>query len=238
MMLPAAARVSGRTARADVRAAIGIVSYRSPRAFYLSPERRLRPAIIMTAVIYCLSLISAPRLIASRLVIRHARPEGARHEASKTRLFACAALAPRRGRLRQLSQLSTEVIASFSILGDLVTQVGGDHVAVRTLVGPNGDAHVYEPTPPTLATRCRGLVVVNGLGFEGWLDRLVERAAIRPGRRRLQRVTPINPMRSGSRRAGRERAPRTRGERQHEEAARQTWHSIRMLAIRRNVQSM
>ena len=40
-----------------------------------------------------------------------------------------------------------KVVASFSILGDLVSEVGGSHVAVRTIVGPNGDAHVYEPTP-------------------------------------------------------------------------------------------
>ena len=68
-----------------------------------------------------------------------------------------------------------KVVASFSILGDLVAHVGGDHVAVRTLVGPNGDAHVYEPTPADARdTAAAGLVVVNGLGFEGWLDRLVE----------------------------------------------------------------
>jgi zinc/manganese transport system substrate-binding protein len=67
-----------------------------------------------------------------------------------------------------------KVVVSFSILGDLVTQVGGDHVVVRTLVGPNGDAHVYEPTPADARdTAAAGLVVVNGLGFEGWLDRLV-----------------------------------------------------------------
>ncbi|MYZ48269.1 metal ABC transporter substrate-binding protein [Rhizobiales bacterium L72] len=68
-----------------------------------------------------------------------------------------------------------KVVASFSILGDFVREIGGDRVDVVTLVGPNGDAHVYEPSPADArAVAGAGLVVVNGLGFEGWLDRLVE----------------------------------------------------------------
>jgi zinc/manganese transport system substrate-binding protein len=68
-----------------------------------------------------------------------------------------------------------KVVASFSILGDVVAEVGGDNVEVVTLVGPNGDAHVYEPTPADARnTADAALVVVNGLGFEGWLGRLVE----------------------------------------------------------------
>ena len=67
------------------------------------------------------------------------------------------------------------VIASFSILGDMVGRVGGDRVAVATLVGPDGDAHVYEPTPDNVkAVAGARLLVVNGLGFEGWMDRLAE----------------------------------------------------------------
>ncbi|WP_370676407.1 metal ABC transporter substrate-binding protein [Pleomorphomonas sp. PLEO] len=67
------------------------------------------------------------------------------------------------------------VIASFSILGDMVGRVGGDRVAVTTLVGPDGDAHVYEPTPDNVkAVAAAKLLVVNGLGFEGWMDRLAE----------------------------------------------------------------
>lgn len=66
------------------------------------------------------------------------------------------------------------VIASFSILGDLVQQVGGEHVTVSTLVSPNGDAHVYQPTPQdTIRLTKSQLFVVNGLGFEGWMERLV-----------------------------------------------------------------
>ena len=67
------------------------------------------------------------------------------------------------------------VVASFSILGDMVSRVGGDRVAVTTLVGPDGDAHVYEPTPDDVkAVAGAKLLVVNGLGFEGWMDRLAE----------------------------------------------------------------
>ncbi|TCK23126.1 zinc/manganese transport system substrate-binding protein [Ancylobacter aquaticus] len=67
------------------------------------------------------------------------------------------------------------VVASFSILGDFVTQVGGDRVEVTTLVGPNGDAHVFQPAPGD-AKKVAGaqIVFVNGLGFEGWIDRLVK----------------------------------------------------------------
>ena len=70
-----------------------------------------------------------------------------------------------------------KVVASFSILGDIVKNVGGDRIEVTTLVGPNGDAHVYQPTPKDARSVSEAdLVVVNGLGFEGWLDRLVEAA--------------------------------------------------------------
>jgi zinc/manganese transport system substrate-binding protein len=68
-----------------------------------------------------------------------------------------------------------KVVTTFSILGDLVKNVGGDRVAVSALVGPNGDAHVYQPTPSDAKTVADAkLVFVNGLGFEGWLNRLVK----------------------------------------------------------------
>lgn len=67
------------------------------------------------------------------------------------------------------------VVASFSILGDLVKEVGGDRVAVTTLVGPNGDAHVFQPAPADAKkVAAAQIVFVNGLGFEGWIDRLVK----------------------------------------------------------------
>jgi zinc/manganese transport system substrate-binding protein len=73
------------------------------------------------------------------------------------------------------AQQRLNVVASFSILGDFVRNVGGDHVSVSTLVGPNGDVHVYTPAPADAKkiTDAR-LVIVNGLGLEGWLPRLVQ----------------------------------------------------------------
>lgn len=66
------------------------------------------------------------------------------------------------------------VVASFSVLGDMVREIGGSDVTVTTLVPPGGDAHVYQPRPAD-AKRIAGarLVMVNGLGMEGWLDRLI-----------------------------------------------------------------
>jgi zinc/manganese transport system substrate-binding protein len=67
------------------------------------------------------------------------------------------------------------VVTSFSVLGDMVQQVGGDHVHVDTLVGPDGDPHSFEPSPKDSVLLSKAdVVVVNGLGLEGWLDRLVK----------------------------------------------------------------
>jgi zinc/manganese transport system substrate-binding protein len=66
------------------------------------------------------------------------------------------------------------VVATFSILGDLVRNVGGDRVEVATLVGPNGDVHVYSPTPADVKKLSGAKAVfVNGLGLEGWMERLI-----------------------------------------------------------------
>jgi zinc/manganese transport system substrate-binding protein len=66
------------------------------------------------------------------------------------------------------------VVASFSVLADLVRQVGGDRVRVDALVGPNGDAHAFSPAPADARRVAQAdLVVVNGLGLEGWMDRLI-----------------------------------------------------------------
>jgi len=66
-----------------------------------------------------------------------------------------------------------EVTASFSILGDFVRQVGGDKVRVRTLVGPDEDAHAFQPRPSDARDiGASALVVVNGLGFDDWMTRL------------------------------------------------------------------
>jgi len=90
-----------------------------------------------------------------------------------------------------------KVVASFSILGDLVRNVGGARVDVTTLVGPDGDAHVYSPTPADAKKVADAkLIIVNGLGFEGWLPRLVQSSGSK-----AQIVTAtdgIAPLRLGS----------------------------------------
>lgn len=67
------------------------------------------------------------------------------------------------------------VVASFSIIGDFVREVAGDNVELKTLVVPDGDVHEYEPTPADAKTLARAdIVFVNGLGLEGWMDRLIQ----------------------------------------------------------------
>ena len=74
-----------------------------------------------------------------------------------------------------LADQPLKVVASFSILGDIVANVGGDKIALTTLVGPNGDAHVFQPSPADAkAVAGADVVIVNGLGFEGWIERLTE----------------------------------------------------------------
>lgn len=71
-----------------------------------------------------------------------------------------------------------KVVASFSIIGDFARNVGGDRINLTTLVGPDGDAHVYEPKPADAVAMARAdVVLVNGLHFEGFLQRLVEASA-------------------------------------------------------------
>jgi zinc/manganese transport system substrate-binding protein len=67
------------------------------------------------------------------------------------------------------------VVASFSILGDFVRNVGGERVSVTTLVGPDGDVHVYTPAPADAQKIAAAkLLIINGFGLEGWLPRLLQ----------------------------------------------------------------
>ncbi|MBL6455563.1 zinc ABC transporter substrate-binding protein [Belnapia sp. T6] len=76
------------------------------------------------------------------------------------------------GRLR--AEAKPIVVASFSILGDMVQQLAGDAVTLRVLAGPEADAHHFQPRPSEAAAIAGArLVVRNGLGFEPWLDRLL-----------------------------------------------------------------
>ena len=68
-----------------------------------------------------------------------------------------------------------EAVASFTILADMVHQVGGERVHVTSLIGPNGDPHAYEPTPnDAKALKAADVVFINGLHLEGWMDRLIQ----------------------------------------------------------------
>lgn len=91
------------------------------------------------------------------------------------------------------AQEKLPVVASFSVLADFVKQVGGDRVSVTTLVGPDGDAHVYSPTPgDAKAMAAAKLVVVNGLHFEGWLPRLVKSSGTKaPLAEATKGITPL-----------------------------------------------
>lgn len=85
------------------------------------------------------------------------------------------------------------VVASFSILGDFAQRVGGDRVRVHTLVGAGGDAHVFQPTPADGKMLAQAsVVIINGLGFEGWIERLIKSSGYR-GQVLLasQGVTPL-----------------------------------------------
>jgi zinc/manganese transport system substrate-binding protein len=88
------------------------------------------------------------------------------------------------------------VVASFSILGDFVKNVGGDRISVTTLVGPDGDAHVYTPAPADASKIAdANLLVINGLGLEGWLPRLLQSSG---GRAPIITATKgIAPLKSG-----------------------------------------
>ncbi|PAY08801.1 MULTISPECIES: metal ABC transporter substrate-binding protein [Bradyrhizobium] len=91
------------------------------------------------------------------------------------RLFGliCLALVLASGTARAADRIN--VVASFSILADMVRNVGGNDVDVAALVGPDGDAHVYAPTPADAKKVADAkLLVINGLGFEGWLPRLLQ----------------------------------------------------------------
>jgi zinc/manganese transport system substrate-binding protein len=93
-------------------------------------------------------------------------------------VFAAALVAASPASAQQGGNGRLRVVASFSILADLVKNVGGERVDVAALVGPNGNAHVYAPSPADAKKVADARIVfVNGLGFEGWLDRLVKASA-------------------------------------------------------------
>lgn len=87
--------------------------------------------------------------------------------------FVIAALAP--VSLAAGETKPVNVVASFTVLADIASQIGGDYVEVTSIVGVNGDAHVYRARPADAKKIVNAdLLVINGLGFEGWLERLVQ----------------------------------------------------------------
>jgi zinc/manganese transport system substrate-binding protein len=98
-----------------------------------------------------------------------------------------------------------KVVASFSIVGDMVSRVGGEHVDVSVLVGPDNDAHEFEPTPAharSLATA--DIVFANGLGFEPWLARLAR--ATNASARIVELSRGISPRQAGASQSGKAHA--------------------------------
>lgn len=72
------------------------------------------------------------------------------------------------------AQQRLSVVASFSILADMTRQIGGDRITLRAIAGPDQDAHGFQPKPSDAAALTNAAVVIrNGLGFEGWLDRMI-----------------------------------------------------------------
>ncbi len=94
-------------------------------------------------------------------------------------LASVALAAPAEAQENQ-DKVKVKVLASFSILADFAKNVGGDRVEVTALVGPNSDAHVYAPAPADAKKAADArIVVTNGLGFEGWMSRLVKASGTR-----------------------------------------------------------
>jgi len=82
--------------------------------------------------------------------------------------------------LSQVLAAESRVVATFSILASMVQEVAPAGFQINALVGPDADAHVFEPTPADSRRLARAdLVVANGLGFEGWIDRLIKASGYR-----------------------------------------------------------
>jgi zinc/manganese transport system substrate-binding protein len=114
-------------------------------------------------------------------------------KAAVSLLAGCLALAA--SSLPAAAQIADKlkVVATFSILGDMVRNVGGERVEVAILVGPNGDAHVYSPTPADGRRLIEAKIVfTNGLKFEGWIDRLVKSSGT--GAEKVEAAKGVKPL--------------------------------------------
>src|SRR5918992_500 len=112
-------------------------------------------------------------------------------------LFALLLLPPPSFAQAPVSGDPVQVVASFSILGDLVKNVGGEAVEVTTLIGPGVDAHTYDPAPADLVVLTTADVIFeNGLGFEPWLDQFF--ASTQPSGARVVVTEGITPREAGA----------------------------------------
>jgi zinc/manganese transport system substrate-binding protein len=121
-----------------------------------------------------------------------------------------------------------KVVATYSILGDLVENVGGEDVELTTLVGPNGDAHTFEPAPSDNAELAGADVIFeNGLGFETWLDDLYASSA--SDARRVVVSEGIDPLVV----AGEEHGHGAKDEhaREHGEPDPHAWHDVKNAVV-------
>ncbi len=125
------------------------------------------PAVICAAgLIYLVSVVIGPRGgIVANWRVRHSN-------GALVGVLVIAASFAQPG--PAAAQDRPQVVATFSILGDMVRVIGGDHIDLVTLIGPGGDAHQFDPRPSDArSVGAADLVVANGLGFERFLDRLV-----------------------------------------------------------------
>lgn len=126
------------------------------------------------------------------------------------------------------------VVATFSVLGDLVRQVGGDQITLTMLVGPDSDAHTYEPSPADSAALADAQVIVeNGVGFESWLDDMVSASGTKASRIVASEGVTL-------REASEHEAETHEGESDHDhgEFDPHVWHNVRnAMQMVRNIQA-
>jgi ABC-type Zn uptake system ZnuABC Zn-binding protein ZnuA len=118
------------------------------------------------------------------------------------------------------------VVASFSILGDLVRQVGGNAIQVTSLIGPGVDAHTYDPAPADLVALSEAdIIFENGLGFEPWLDGFF--ASAQPAATRIVVSDGITPREIGGEDTGHDEAGGAHeGEDGHGAFDPHVWHDV------------
>lgn len=124
-----------------------------------------------------------------------------------------------------------KVVATYSILGDMAANVGGEEIELSTLVGPNGDAHTFEPAPSdTAGLSDAGVVFENGLGFEPWLDELYESSGSTAKRVAVTEDVEPLPVGGGDEHGGGEEHAgegHAGEEEDHGESDPHVWHDVR-----------